>query len=140
MKKHIYRIFSLFLCLALIVACAFPTSALTVRKTYSTTKCTILTCGDKVLGKTTITIKNTGGSPIRISFTKISNCKATRSTGAGISSWSSITILTGNSATIKIKTNFGKNGTVIFKAISETAESYSYTVTGSNYSTIARTA
>ncbi len=139
MKKNVLRIVSLILCLSMMFTLAFSASALTVGKRTSTSKCGITTCGDKVTGKTTtIKIKNTSSYPIKITFTSISNCKVNRSTGAGLSSWSSITIYGGSTATVKIKTNFGKNGRVMFKAESMMGVSYSYTVTGQNYSTIYR--
>ncbi len=139
MKKKILRVLSLILCITFIFSLSLSASALSVSKTTKATKMSVVTYGDKVLGKTTpITIKNTSDYPIKVTFTKISDCKVYRSNGAGFSSWSSITIYAGNSAKVNIKTSWLKSGVVDFKVESSMSMPYSYSVTGSNYSMIAR--
>lgn len=140
MKRKALRIISAVLCFIFISSLALSASALTISKTNKTTECTILTHGDKLLGKTTtITVKNTGSNPIVVKFDKISGCKVYRSNGAGFQRLDSTTIYVGNSATYKIKTNFCNNGEVRVKVYSAVGGSYSYSITGKEYNMIART-
>ncbi len=139
MKKNISRIAALVLCLIFVSSMVFSASALTVSRTTKTTTCTVVTCGDKVFGKTTpITIKNTSSTPIKITLTQVSGCKVYRSTGAGFSSRSSITLYAGNSAKINIRTSLGNAGTVKMQVSSILGEAYSCTINGSNYSLLSR--
>ena len=139
MKKKIIRITSFALCIVLLFSFALSASALTISTQTKATKCGIVTCGDKLLGKKTpITIKNTSDYPIKVTFIEIDDCKVTRSTGAGFTAWSSMTIYGGNSATFNIKTGFGHSGVVRVKVESTHAVPYSYTITGKNYEMIAR--
>lgn len=140
MKRKALRIISIILCFIFISSLALSASALTISKTSKATECSITTCGDKIFGKTTtITVKNTSDYPIKVTFTKISDCKVYRSNGAGFTSWSSMTIYSGNSATFKIKTSLGNAGLVKVKVQSSMSMPYSYTINGKNYSLIART-
>lgn len=141
MKRNIIRIVSLILCVVFVASIAvLPASALTIKQQTKATECSIVTCGDKIFGKTsTMTVKNTSSYPIKVTFIKIQDCKVTRSTGAGFSSWSSITIYGGGSASFKIKTSLGNAGLVRVRVQSTMGMPYSYTLNGNNYSMIART-
>lgn len=139
--KRTSRIIAIFLVIVFSLSLAMSASARTVSTSSSKTKIGIVTCGDKVLGKTSkITIKNTGSDPIKVTFTKISGCKVYRSTGAGFSAWSSIVIYSGNSASINIRTSFGNSGNVQFTVENMLCGRSSYTVTGTNYQIISRLA
>ena len=114
MSKKLMRVLSLTLVVCLLMACVPSASAwnqsFNKKASYS-----VITCGDKILGKTsTVTVKNNSSDPIKLTMTQISNCKVYRSTGAGFSSWSSITIYSGASASFTIKTSLGKAGEVRF--------------------------
>lgn len=141
MKRNLIRIVSLVLCVLFISSIAvLPAGALSVNKQTKATECSIVTCGDKIFGKTTtIKVKNTSDYPIKVTFTKIEDCKVKRSTGAGFSSWSSITIYSGSTATFKIKTSLGNSGLVKVKVQSSMGMPYSYSITGSNYYCLGRT-
>ena len=141
MKRNLIRIVSIILCVLFISSIAvLPASALTIKTQTKATECSIVTCGDKIFGKTsTMTVKNTSSYPIKVTFIKIEDCKVTRSTGAGFTSWSSITIYGGGSASFKIKTSLGNSGWVTVRVQSSMGMPYSYTITGNNYSCMART-
>lgn len=139
MSKKILRFLSLALVLATLFTLAMSVGAFGPTNRTSTSTVSVVTCGDKVFGKTSkITVKNTSSYPIYCSQpTSISGC--TWSRGACFGYGTRATIYPGNSATFVLTTKFGKTGVMKFNIYSAYGNGtrYSASVTGTNYSCMA---
>ncbi len=123
MYKKSTRVISLILCFLFAFSFSLSASALTVsKKQKEATYCTIVTCGDSIITKTsTVTFTNTSISPVLIEEVSESGCS---------SDLVKSTVSAGSQKTFKIKTKFGKSGKVKIKITSLHGTSYTYTITG----------
>lgn len=139
MSKKCIRIVSLALLLATVFMMTLSVSAFGPNNRTTTSTVSIVTCGDSIFGKNSyFTVKNTGSTPIVCSGpTQLNGCTWSKDTGWGFNRNNQCTIYPGGWAKFKLRTGFGKVGTMKFRMWSAWGGRYSANITGTKYSSMA---
>ena len=139
MSKKIIRAISVMLLLATVFMMTMSVGAFGPTNRTTTSTISVVTCGDSIFGKNSyFTVKNTGKSPIVCSGpTQLNGCTWSKDVGWGFNKSNQCTIYPGGQAKFKLRTGFGKVGTMRFKIWSAWGGRYSANISGTKYSCMA---